>query len=67
MALAFATERPFMASVILGATSPDQLATNLAAADLDLTDEVRAGIAAIRRRYPNSHVAPLRRRQARRR
>ena len=52
MALAFAAERPFMASVILGATSPDQLATNLAAADVTLTDGVRAGITAIRRRYP---------------
>lgn len=52
MALAFCAERPFMGSVILGATTMDQLATDLGAADLTLDDEVRAGIAAIHRRYP---------------
>ncbi len=52
MALAWAAERPFMASVILGATTLDQLATNLGAADLILTDAVRDGIAAIHRRHP---------------
>ena len=52
MALAFVAERPFTASVILGATSLDQLATNLGAAEVTLTDEVRAGIAAIHRRHP---------------
>ncbi len=52
MALAFAASRPFMGSVILGATSMDQLATDIAAADLELTDEVKAGIAAIHQRHP---------------
>lgn len=52
MALAFAAQRPFMASVILGATSLDQLAINLGAADVTLTDELCAGIARIHRRYP---------------
>lgn len=52
MALAFAASRPFMASVIIGATSMDQLATNVAAADLALGEEVMAGIAEIHRRYP---------------
>jgi aryl-alcohol dehydrogenase-like predicted oxidoreductase len=53
MALAFAAARPFMASVILGATSAEQLATDIAAADLVLPDEVVAGIAEIHRRHPN--------------
>ncbi len=52
MALAWAAERPFMASVILGATSLDQLRSDLAAEELKLDDEVRAGIAAIHRRWP---------------
>lgn len=52
MALAFCAERPFMASVILGATSLDQLRTDLGAAEVTLTDEIRAGIAEIRRRHP---------------
>lgn len=52
MALAFCASRPFMGSVIIGATSMDQLRTNLAAADLSLSDELREEIAAIRRRHP---------------
>lgn len=52
MALAFCAGRPFMASVIVGATSLDQLRNNLAAADLALTDEIRTGIATIHRRHP---------------
>jgi aryl-alcohol dehydrogenase-like predicted oxidoreductase len=52
MAIAFAAERPFMASVIIGATTMEQLRTDLGAADLALSEEVRAGIAAIRRRHP---------------
>lgn len=52
MALAWAAERPFTASVILGATSLDQLETDLGAADLTLSNAVREGIAAIHRRHP---------------
>ncbi|PZQ49315.1 MAG: aldo/keto reductase [Rhodovulum sulfidophilum] len=52
MALAFCATRPFMGSVILGATTPEQLGTDIAAADLTLSDEVMAGIAAIHRRFP---------------
>lgn len=52
MALAWAAERPFMASVILGATSLAQLETDLGAADLALTDAVREAIAHIHRRRP---------------
>ena len=52
MALAFAASRPFMGSVLVGATSMAQLATDLAAADVALTPEIHAEIAAIRRRNP---------------
>jgi aryl-alcohol dehydrogenase-like predicted oxidoreductase len=52
MALAFAASRPFMASVIIGATSLEQLATDLGAAGLALAPEVMAGIDAVRRHHP---------------
>jgi aryl-alcohol dehydrogenase-like predicted oxidoreductase len=52
MALAFAAERPFMASVILGATSLEQLRTDLGAAELPLSEAVREGISEVRRRHP---------------
>lgn len=52
MALAFCRERPFMTSVILGATSLDQLRTDLGAAEVTLAKDIRDGIAAIRRRHP---------------
>ncbi len=52
MALAFCLTRPFMASVIIGATTMDQLKVNIGAADLKLSDEVMAEIAKIHREYP---------------
>ena len=52
MALAFCLARPFMTSVIIGATTMDQLETNLGAIDVTLGDEVMADIAAVHRRFP---------------
>lgn len=52
MALAFCLTRPFMASVIIGATTMDQLKVNIGAADLKLSDEVMTEIAKIHREYP---------------
>jgi aryl-alcohol dehydrogenase-like predicted oxidoreductase len=52
MAIAFCLTRPFMASVIIGATSMAQLQTNIAAADVRLTADVLAAIEAIHRRHP---------------
>jgi aryl-alcohol dehydrogenase-like predicted oxidoreductase len=52
MALAFCLTRPFMASVIIGATSMEQLKTNIGAADVTLTEEVLADIAKVHRLYP---------------
>ncbi|HSO82618.1 aldo/keto reductase, partial [Thiocapsa sp.] len=53
MALAWVTSRPFVTSNIIGATTPEQLETNLASADLTLSDEVIAQIEAIHTRQPN--------------
>ena len=52
LALAFCLDRPFMTSVIIGATDAAQLDTNLAAAEVTLTDELKAGIAALHRDHP---------------
>jgi aryl-alcohol dehydrogenase-like predicted oxidoreductase len=54
MSIAFCLTRPFMTSVIIGATSLDQLKTSIDAADLRLSPEVLAGIDAIHRRYPRT-------------
>jgi aryl-alcohol dehydrogenase-like predicted oxidoreductase len=52
MAMAFVRDRPFMASVIFGATSVAQLDHILAGADLVLCDEVMADIDAAHRAHP---------------
>jgi aryl-alcohol dehydrogenase-like predicted oxidoreductase len=53
MAIAFAASRPFMTSVIIGATTMEQLKTDIAAADLTLSAEVLADIEQIHLDYPN--------------
>lgn len=52
MAIAFALSRPFMSSVLIGATSLDQLKADIAAANVKLDDEVMTGIAKIHRLMP---------------
>ncbi len=52
MALAFCMSRPFMTSVIIGATTMQQLKTNIGAADLVLTEEIMSDIYNIYRRHP---------------
>lgn len=52
MAIAFCLGRPFPCIPIIGATSLAQLGTNLGAANLRLSGEVLAEIAAVHRRYP---------------
>jgi aryl-alcohol dehydrogenase-like predicted oxidoreductase len=54
MAIAFALTRPFMTSVIIGATSTAQLANAIGARDLVLSPELLAEIDAIHRRYPRT-------------
>ena len=53
MALAFARTRWFTDSVIIGATSLEQLKENLDSADTVLSEEVLAQIEAVHNHYPN--------------
>ncbi len=53
MAIAFAVSRPFMTSVIIGATTIEQLRTDIAAADLTLSDDVLEEIEQIHLDTPN--------------
>lgn len=52
MAIAFCLSRPFPCLPIIGATSLAQLTTNIAAAELVLTEAVQADIAAVHRQFP---------------
>ena len=56
MALAWVTNQPFTTSNIIGATTLEQLESNIASADLELSDEIIGEIEAIHRRQP--HPAP---------
>ena len=53
MAIAFAVSRPFMGSVIIGATKMDQLKTCIEAADLKLSDDLLAKIDEMHRAAAN--------------
>jgi aryl-alcohol dehydrogenase-like predicted oxidoreductase len=53
MALAFVTQQPFVTSNIIGATSLEQLESNLGSYELKLSEEVLAGIEAIHKDQPN--------------
>ena len=53
MALAYVNSRPFLTSNIIGATSMEQLKTNIGSLDLDLEAEVLEGIEDIHTRQPN--------------
>ncbi|QFT59235.1 General stress protein 69 [Sulfitobacter sp. THAF37] len=52
MALAWCRARPFMGSVIFGATSTAQVQRALGAADLTLSDEVNAALNAVHKAHP---------------
>jgi aryl-alcohol dehydrogenase-like predicted oxidoreductase len=52
MALAFCNQRPFVTSSIIGATSLDQLAVNLGATELELSQEVLEDIHTVYRLHP---------------
>ena len=52
MAIAFSLTRPFMTSVIIGATSVEQLKIDIAASEVKLSDEVLADIEKVYRTYP---------------
>lgn len=52
LALAFILSRPFLTSLIVGATSLEQLKTDIGAADVTLDENVLRGIESIYRWYP---------------
>ena len=51
MALAWCHRQPFLTSTIMGATTMEQLEADLASVDVDLSDELRAGVEEIHERY----------------
>lgn len=53
MALAFVNSRPFITATIIGATTAEQLQSNLASIDVKLSDEVLKEIDVIHERQPN--------------
>lgn len=52
MAIAFSASRPFMTSVIIGATNVEQLKINIAASEVKLSDEVLVDIEKAYRNFP---------------
>lgn len=54
MAIAFCLSKPFMTSVIIGATNLEQLKTNIGSADIILSEEVLAGIQEIYMHHPRT-------------
>ena len=52
LALAFCLTRPFMTALIIGATSMEQLKTDIGAADVTLAPEVLNGLRTLHRRFP---------------
>jgi len=53
MALAYVNTRPFLTSTIIGATSMDQLRSNVGSIDLNLSDEVLERIESIHNEHAN--------------
>lgn len=53
LSLAFVTDRPFVTSNIIGATTMEQLAENIATADVTLSADILAEIDAVHIRMPN--------------
>ncbi|HEB82943.1 MAG TPA: aldo/keto reductase [Gammaproteobacteria bacterium] len=51
MALAFVHSRPFVTSTLIGATTMDQLKSNIDSIELKLSDEVLQGITKLRQKY----------------
>ena len=53
LSLAFVTDRPFVTSNIIGATTMEQLAENIATADVTLSADILAEIDAVHNQMPN--------------
>jgi aryl-alcohol dehydrogenase-like predicted oxidoreductase len=56
MALAFVNERSFVTSNIIGATTMEQLKSDIASADITLSAEVMADIATVYKAIPDPHA-----------
>ena len=56
MAISFCLNKPFTTSVIIGATSVEQLKTDIEAVDLNLSNEVLEGINGIYTEIPDPHA-----------
>jgi aryl-alcohol dehydrogenase-like predicted oxidoreductase len=52
MAIAFVNQQKFVSSTLIGATTMEQLRSNIDAINVNLSDEVLNEIAVIRRKYP---------------
>ena len=53
MAIKFCEIQPFVTSVIIGATTLEQLKTNIDSVDINLNKEVIKKIGEIQKKYPN--------------
>jgi aryl-alcohol dehydrogenase-like predicted oxidoreductase len=53
MSLAFVCQQPFVTSNLIGATTMEQLAENIAAVDLQLSKELLKEIEAVHNQYPD--------------
>ena len=53
MALAYINQQPFVTSNIIGATTMDQLKSNIASSEMTVSEEVLEGIEAIHQQHPN--------------
>jgi len=52
MAIAFVNSRPYVAATLIGATNMTQLKTDIAASELQLTDDLLSEIETVRRKHP---------------
>ena len=53
MSLKFCELQPFVTSVIIGATTMDQLKTDIESVNVDLNEEILQEINEIQKKYPN--------------
>jgi aryl-alcohol dehydrogenase-like predicted oxidoreductase len=53
MAIKFCEIRPFVTSVIIGATTLEQLKTNIDSVDINLNKELINKIGEVQKKYPN--------------
>ena len=52
MAIAFVNQQPFVSSTLIGATTMEQLRSNIDSINITLNEEVLTEISVLRRKYP---------------